>query len=496
MDRRPCRAADKHKNPFWPPVSLAAAGLVAVLLLTFACFVPRPTIAFAQSAPQASPSPSPRETPIEAPEQVDVQPQARDDQIRTRLEAILGATGWFADPAVEVQNGVVFLRGQADTAEYKQWAGDLARSTQDVAAVVNQMEVAVPAVWDFQPALAALREQGRSVVRVLPLLLFSLLILGITCGLAWLAANLTGRSLRRRDMNPLLVNVIRRGMSLFVFLLGLYVVFEVAGLTNVALTVLGGTGLLGLILGIAFRDITENFLASIFLSMQNPFRTGDVVEIAGVTGVVQALTSRATILMTLDGNHVQIPNATVYKATIENYTSNPNRRLDFAVGIGFEDAISTAQEAALNVLKDHPAVLHDPQPSVLVESLGSATVNLRVYFWVDGSQYSWPKVKSSVIRLVKGAFQDAGISMPDEARETLFPEGIAVRLVEPDGEKPTEGRLPRPASAAPPTETRALSTDAEAGLSSEAAVIEKQARHARTPEAGENLLKAGEQQGQ
>src|SRR5690606_4198699 len=128
----------------------------------------------------------------------------------------------------------------------------------------------------------------------------------------------------------------------------------VAGLTSIALTVLGGTGLLGIILGIAFQDITENFLASIFLSVQTPFESGDLVDIDGTMGFVQRLTTRATILMTLEGNHVQIPNSTVYKSKINNYTSNPNRRADFAVGIGYEDSIARAQEIALRILEEHP----------------------------------------------------------------------------------------------------------------------------------------------
>jgi len=257
----------------------------------------------------------------------------------------------------------------------------------------------------------------------------------------------------------------------------------------VALTVLGGTGLIGLVLGIAFRDITENFLASIFLSVQNPFESGDLVEIAGILGFVQALTTRATLLMTLDGNHVQIPNATVYKSNIRNYTSNPNRRVDFSIGIGYDDSITAAQEVAMKVLEEHPAVLKDPEPWVLVESLGSATVNLRIYFWLDGGQHSWLKVKSSVIRLVKRAFQSEAISMPDEAREMIFPQGVSVRLLEPDGgEKPgavvSELALPHQAE-----ESGSVSTEAEAGLRSEAEEIQEQARQSRKPEEGENLLK-------
>ena len=236
--------------------------------------------------------------------------------------------------------------------------------------------------------------------------------------------------LRQRVRANLLRNVIARGIGVLVFLFGAYIVLRVSGLTQLALTVVGGTGLIGLAVGIAFRDITENFLASIFLSMQRPFETGDLVEVTGVTGYVQQLNVRTTILMTLDGNLVQIPNASVYKSNLRNFTTNANRREDFVVGIGYDDSINEAQEIARKVLADHPAVLNDPEPSVLADSLGKATVNLRVYFWLNGREHSWLKVRSSVIRLVKRAFQKHGISMPDEAREVVFPQGIPVTMLD------------------------------------------------------------------
>jgi hypothetical protein len=119
---------------------------------------------------------------------------------------------------------------------------------------------------------------------------------------------------------------------------------------------------------------------------------------------------------------------------------------------------------------------------VLVEGLGPSTVNLRVYFWLDGGQHSWLKVKSSVIRLVKWAFQESGISLPDEAREVTFPHGVPVRMLESDrGKEPAEPALTKPTG-----EPEAVSTKGESGLQSEAAEIKEQARHSWTP--GENLL--------
>lgn len=437
--------------------------------------------AHAQDSPEATPTAVPGEAPLEVPDRIDVQPVARDEEISERLQNILESTGWFTSPNVTVQNGVVFLTGQTESEEFKKWAGDLARNTQDVAAVVNQITLLEPSIWDFEPALAGLRDQGRNLVRALPMMIFSLFVLFIAALFAKLAISLARRLLHRRLPNNLLVNVIARGIGMGVFLIGLYIVFQIAGLTRIALTVIGGTGLLGLILGIAFRDITENFLSSIFLSIQNPFHTGDLVEIDNTMGYVQLLTTRATVIMTLEGNHVQIPNATVYKSKIFNFTSNPNRRVEFKVGIGYEDKIPMAQELVMHLLAKHPAVLKEPESLVLVDNLGSATVDLQIYFWVDGSQHSWQKVRSAVIRLVKRAFQDAHISMPDESRELIFPNGVTVRLVEPgEADMMAEDKVEQ----APET----LSTEAEGGLRSEAGDIERQARHSRTPEEGENLL--------
>ena len=435
-------------------------------------------------------SASERENLAPAPAKVGVNPVARDEEIRKRLQSVFDATGWFTDPRVEVREGVVFLNGGSETDELKKWASDLARNTQDVVAVANRMEVIEPSVWDFSPAWDGLLVLWRDFIRSLPFFLSGLLILALSAGAGVLATRLARTFLRRKVRANLLRSVMARGTGVMVFLGGVYIVMRVSGLTQLALTVVGGTGLVGLIVGIAFRDITENFLASIFLSMQRPFETGDLVEVTGVTGYVQQLNVRTTILMTLDGNLVQIPNATVYKSNLRNFTSNANRREDFVVGIGYGDSINEAQEIARKVLVEHPAVLIDPEPSVLADSLGTSTVNLRVYFWLNGREHSWLKVRSSVIRQVKLAFQNHGISMPDEAREVVFPHGIPITMENGKPRETHDGspveRLP---SKSPREESDAASTKAEGGLTSEAGVIEEQARQVQPLNDGENLLK-------
>ncbi len=272
-----------------------------------------------------------------APVKVDVNPVARDEEIFRRLQSVLEATNWFTDPQVRVEEGVVFLRGQVESEVLKKWAGDLARNTQDVVAVVNKMEVIEPSAWDFRPAWHGLLKLWHDVVRSFPFFVFGLFTLALSAGAGILATKTTRIFLQGRIRTKLLKNVIARGVGGLVVLCGAYLILRVSGLTQLALTVVGGTGLIGLIIGIAFRDITENFLASIFLSMQRPFENGDLVVIAGETGYVQQLNMRTTILMNLSGNLVQIPNSSVYKSNLRNFTTTPNRREEFMVGIGYDD---------------------------------------------------------------------------------------------------------------------------------------------------------------
>ncbi len=456
-------------------------------------FVVLLTVAWLVSGAVRAQAPTPEATPANedgpsAPKQVEVEPIAADEAIKERLVRILRATEWFDDPHVEVDEGVVFLSGQTAMQEYREWAGKLAQNTQGVVAVVNRIETTRRSVWDFSPAVEEARALGRGAVESLPTLGVAFTLLGLTALATWTARRVARSTLQGRLRNPLLRQLAANAVAALALILGVYLVLRISGLSRLAVTVLGGTGLFGLVVGIAFRDIAENFLASILLSVRRPFEIGDLIDVDGKLGMVQAVTTRGTLLMTFEGNHIHIPNSMVYKSVIRNYTSNPNMRLDFIVGIGYDDTIAHAQEVGMRVLREHPSVLADPEPLVLVEQLGASAVNLKFYFWVNIREHSTIKVRSAAMRMVKRAFQDAGISMPDDAREVLFPKGVPVQILSSEPPVEEEAReAPSHAPASPAQQERA-SSQAEGGLGSETETIEAQARQARQPIAGENLL--------
>jgi small-conductance mechanosensitive channel len=420
---------------------------------------------------------------------VEVDERVDDGRIAERLAEILEATERFSSVAVEVREGVVFLSGTTQREESRTLAGDIARRTQGVVAIVNNITIEQGPIWTLEPAKRELLTLWRQGIATAPLVAVGLVVLVLTFVAASLAQRVVTPVLGRSTNSELLRGVLRKVVYVLVLLVGVYIALRISGLTRVALTVVSGTGIIGLVLGFAFRDIAENFLASLLLSVQRPFRLGDVIEVDGHTGVVRKVTSRGTLLMDFDGNHIQISNAKVYKSTIRNFTANPLVRLSFTVGIGYDDDIAHAQGVLLEMLTGHPAVLAEPEPLVLVELLGSSTVNLRAYYWIDGTKHSMLKVGSAAMRLAKAALTREGISMPDESREVIFPKGVPVRMVEgdagvqrPSGPAPVEPRTPPASQEAP------AATQAEGDLESETAELQKQAEASRDPEEGADVL--------
>lgn len=417
-----------------------------------------------------------------SPDEVNVVEVVDDYQIDARLQQILESTEWFQEAGVEVKNGVVFLTGSTEDEKYRSWAGNLAERTEDVVAVVNRITVTEALMLDLKPAWFAASDMLRSSIRAIPMLLLTVALLILT----WLTGigtqKLADWTILKRVQSKLLREVGRKAVVIPVFIVGVFLVLRVTGLSQLAMTVLGGTGLFGLVIGIAFRDIAENFLSSILLSIQNPFRYGDLIEVDKHLGYVQRVNTRGTLLMTQEGNHVQIPNSTIFKGTIINYTSNPNRRFSFDIGIGYDASASSAQESAMSILSGHPAILQDPEPQVLVERLASSTINLTVYAWVDAAEHSWTKVRSSVIRLTLRAFEEAGFSMPDDQREIVFPNGVPVQMLDETPKPPPEPKNTQTSKICPEAPAEAVSNVAEGDFRSEAFELQEQAKQSRDPD--------------
>jgi small conductance mechanosensitive channel len=149
------------------------------------------------------------------------------------------------------------------------------------------------------------------------------------------------------------------------------------------------------------------------LSIRQPFRPNDTIEIGGDTGKVIRLTSRATILLSFDGNQIRIPNATVFKSRIVNYSRNPERRFSFDAGLSYQADIAQARTIAEETLAALPFTLNEPAPSTWIEEMGDSAITLRCTAWVDQNETSFSMARSEAIRMVKAAIEAANFAAPE-----------------------------------------------------------------------------------
>lgn len=333
-----------------------------------------------------------------------------DDGIQKKLSGIFSNVEGLRDVQVDVRSGVVTLRGESPSERLMEKAESLAQNTSGVVFVENRIRPTLGVSERVGPSWERLKERGADFVRNLPLFGIAAFIFLLFALLARLIriAEAPFRFIESR----LLRDIVRRMLGTVVMIIGILVALELLELTAFLGAVFGAAGLAGIVLGFAFRDIIENYLASILLSLRRPFSTGDHVVVATHEGKVIRLTSRDTILMTLEGNHLRLPNAVVFKAEILNYSRNPLRRFDFSVGLGVDENISSAIALGRETLSATPGVITDPPPFAYVEELRDSNVALRFFCWVDQRSADWFKVRSESIRRTKVALDAAGIELP------------------------------------------------------------------------------------
>jgi len=237
-------------------------------------------------------------------------------------------------------------------------------------------------------------------------------------------ANVLQKFLRKRLLvrmdDPLLANFLSVVFRLIIILLGFLLVFRIIGLTGLVSGLLAGAGITAFVIGFALKDIGENFLAGILLAFKRPFRVGDIVDINGMRGVVLTLNLRDTQIKTSDGKDVFIPNATIIKNPLVNFTIDGFLRYDFIVGLDYGSDYQAARALILEAIQEVPGVLMDTKtPKVWVSELAESTLNLQVAFWVDtfDRKIADLEVKSQAIIQVLTTLEKAGYNLPARVLE-------------------------------------------------------------------------------
>lgn len=332
--------------------------------------------------------------------------------LETRMQTVFGNIRDFANVQVAVQGGVVRLTGTVAGSEASEKAEELAGNFEGVLYVENDIVEATDVETRVTPALTRIQAYWDRAIANLPAFGIAVLVLLFFGLLARFVFGWTA-PFERMGVSPLVHGLLRRLISTVLFTVGLVLALDILDVTALVGAVLGTAGVVGLALGFAFQDIVENYLAGVLMSVRNPFAVNDLVKVGEHQGKVIRLTAREMVLMTLDGNHLRLPNATVFKSPIVNFTRNPKRRFTFTVGVSNDVDLVEAVKLGRDTLTAMKGVLDEPGPYVMIQELGDSNVILWFSGWVNQTEADFSKVKSEALRLVKTAFDAADYEMPE-----------------------------------------------------------------------------------
>jgi small-conductance mechanosensitive channel len=267
----------------------------------------------------------------------------------------------------------------------------------------------------------SLQNYYEEFLKVLPRIALALLVIILGVLLAQLLTNFYKRRFQQKSEDPLMSKFLAQAVKIILIIIAIMLALKVAGLDGIATGLLTAVGGGAIILGFAFQDIGKNFLAGIILAFNRPFNINDTIKVDNIFGKVKELSFRYSHIKTFDGRDIYIPNSDVLTKPVENYTADGLYRVNFTVGIGYEDDIMAAKKVIQEILNANDELIRDKDHEnfVIEDELATSTVNLKVFFWVDTLDYRRASrvLRGLVIRQVKEELFKRGFNLPADIKE-------------------------------------------------------------------------------
>lgn len=387
-----------------------------------------------------------------------------DNDIRQRISGIFSEIEGLQAINVGVTQGVVTLTGETPNEKKAQQAINLTNRLTDVVTVEDKINRTLDVQDNVTTVYQSIKAQAKNLIKAVPLLLVGIILFALV---TWFGSWLSNRQKmwQRLTPNPFVAELLSQTVKVIFIILGLILALSLIGAETILGTLLGGAGVIGIAVGFAVKDTIENYIASLMLSIRQPFRARDHILINAQEGIVVRLTSRATILMTLDGNQLRIPNAEVFKATILNYTKNPERRFTFELGVDANDDPLAAIKVGIDAIAQLGFALDKPKVTAIIKEVGDSNIILQFQVWVNQSEADFSKARSIAIRETKHALEDEGFSLPEPIYQLRFNHNLEQAFEyfqsSRNGDKSQEDITVTPIIVKPPNDSK-IANDAQA----------------------------------
>jgi len=277
-----------------------------------------------------------------------------------------------------------------------------------------------------QTALASVADLWADFIGHVPYVLGAIAVLALTWGLSRALDAFGNRLLNRVDRRESLKELILRLVTLSVWVLGLLLsaIVLFPGLTPSR--ALGGLGLLSIAVGLAFKDIFENFFAGILILWRFPFERGDFIECESLVGRVEKVLVRMSYIRKTTGELVVVPNSFLFKHPVTVLTSLPRRRVTVMTGIAYDEDVASSLSLLDAALRECDTVMTDQPVEIFADAFGSSSIDISVTWWTEPTPLAVRRSRSEVVTRVKRALDEAGIEIPFPYRTLTFKGAVPV----------------------------------------------------------------------
>lgn len=279
----------------------------------------------------------------------------------------------------------------------------------------------------IEPLFQKIQRMWVGFVELLPLLVIAVVVLIFTWLMSRVLVAVLKRSLKqskiRRSLRELFASLIKVTVWTVGFLIAITIIFP--SLTPAKLLTVLGLG--SVAVGLAFKDIFENFFAGILIMLRKPMRIGDFVECESIKGRVEKITVRETYLRKTDDQLIIVPNSFLFKNPVYVLTDLSLRRFDLVVGVAYGEDVDNARDVIRSALEKLSDIDKQRDIEVYAREFNSSSLDFTVRWWANSQPLDMHKSRDKVVTAIKKALDDAGIEIPFPYRTLTFKEPLPVR---------------------------------------------------------------------
>lgn len=258
------------------------------------------------------------------------------------------------------------------------------------------------------------------IVLLLPNVVVSLVVLVLGFWVAKRLTLTTGKLLEKYSDRKILNNMVVTIMHMSVIGLVIFTALSILNLDKAVTSILAGVGILSLGLAFAFQDIATNFMSGVMISIRRPVKVGDLIELKETRGVVYEVNLRDTVVTTLQGKKVIIPNKDILQSVLINHSQNPKQRLDLEVGVSYGEDLERVKQVTMEAVAQLKNRTEDPI-QLFYTKFDSSSINFVVFIWLEKPDWGvFLEARSEAVMRIKKAFDDHGITIPFPIRTLDF----------------------------------------------------------------------------